>query len=293
MTSFGNQNRIAITDPVYPVYVDTNVMAGNTGEADANGAFCRTPLSALCPENGFVPAIPKEKVDLSTFAIRTIPPAPPPPRPNSRSGSITLSRTTPPSSTTPPTRPTSRIRNCPAAFPKFPARRCHEFRSFSKIAGFTGVRCAYIIIPKELEGRTTGGTRQLVHPLWSRRHSTKFNGASYPVQRGAAAIFTPQGEAEVTELIRHYMGNAALLRAACADVGLAVYGGENAPYVWVACPAGTDSWGMFDRMLTEANVVITPGSGFGAAGEGYFRISAFNSRANVEEVCRRIRQLLG
>ncbi|MGB3118100.1 MAG: LL-diaminopimelate aminotransferase [Verrucomicrobiales bacterium] len=292
---FGNQNRIAITDPVYPVYVDTNVMAGNTGEADANGAFAGLLYLPCTPENGFVPAIPKEKVDLVYLCY-----------PNNPTGATATKAQLQEWVDYALANDTTLLYD--AAYeayiqdPELPrsifeipgARRCAiEFRSFSKIAGFTGVRCAYIIIPKELEGRTTGGTRQLVHPLWSRRHSTKFNGASYPVQRGAAAIFTPQGEAEVTELITHYMGNAALLRAACADVGLAVYGGENAPYVWVACPAGTDSWGMFDRMLTEANVVITPGSGFGAAGEGYFRISAFNSRANVEEVCRRIRQLLG
>ncbi len=132
-----------------------------------------------------------------------------------------------------------------------------------------------------------------LHQLWFRRHSTKFNGASYPVQRGAAAVFSPEGKAEVAALVEHYMGNAKLLREACEKIGLTVFGGVNAPYVWVGCPEGVDSWGMFDRMLEQAQVVITPGAGFGAAGEGYFRISAFNSRENVEEVCRRIAENLG
>jgi LL-diaminopimelate aminotransferase len=168
-----------------------------------------------------------------------------------------------------------------------------EFRSFSKNAGFTGVRCAYTIIPKTLTGKTTDGQDQAIHPLWARRHSTKFNGASYPVQRGAEAVFSEQGKAQVNDLVAHYMGNAALLRETCQQAGLAVYGGINSPYVWVACPDGMDSWGMFDLMLEKLNVVVTPGAGFGAAGEGYFRISAFNSRENVEEVSRRISEHLG
>ena len=168
-----------------------------------------------------------------------------------------------------------------------------EFRSFSKNGGFTGTRCAYTVIPKQLTGQKADGSEQSIHQLWSRRHSTKFNGASYPVQRGAAAVFSEEGKAQVAKLIADYMGNAKLLREACEKIGLSVWGGINAPYVWVGCPEGVDSWGMFDRMLEEANVVITPGAGFGAAGEGYFRISAFNSRENVEEVCRRIEKNLG
>jgi len=170
---------------------------------------------------------------------------------------------------------------------------CIEFRSFSKNGGFTGVRCAYVVIPKSVTGSAPDGSRVPLHQLWSRRHSTKFNGASYPVQKGAAAVFSPEGKAQVSQLIEHYMGNAALLRETCEKAGLRVFGGVNAPYVWVGCPDGVSSWEMFDKMLGEAHVVITPGAGFGAAGEGYFRISAFNSRANVEEVCRRITALLG
>jgi LL-diaminopimelate aminotransferase len=171
------------------------------------------------------------------------------------------------------------------------ARDCAiEFRSFSKNGGFTGVRCAYVVIPKSVTGRTEDGTPVPIHQLWSRRHSTKFNGASYPVQKGAAAVFSEEGKQQVSELINHYMGNAKLLREACLSLGLKVFGGVNAPYVWVGCPAGVSSWQMFDKMLQEAQVVITPGSGFGSAGEGYFRISAFNTRSNVEEVCRRLKE---
>jgi LL-diaminopimelate aminotransferase len=174
------------------------------------------------------------------------------------------------------------------------ARECAmEFRSFSKNGGFTGTRCAYTVIPKTLMGSTADGKEQSLHSLWSRRHSTKFNGASYPVQKGAAAVFSDEGKKQVAALIEGYMGNAKLLREACLQIGLPVFGGVNAPYVWVGCPEGLSSWDMFDRMLSEANVVITPGAGFGAAGEGYFRISAFNTRKNVEEVCRRIIENLG
>ena len=172
------------------------------------------------------------------------------------------------------------------------ARECAiEFRSFSKNGGFTGTRCAFIVVPKTLLASTANGERQPLHPLWSRRHTTKFNGVSYIVQRGAEALYSPEGKAQIAALVEHYMGNARVLREAAAAVGLRVFGGVNAPYIWVSTPAGTTSWQMFDRMLGEANVVITPGSGFGAMGEGYFRISAFNSRANVEEVARRMQAI--
>ncbi|MCL4108420.1 UNVERIFIED_CONTAM: hypothetical protein GTU68_046113 [Idotea baltica] len=281
---FGPGNKIAITDPVYPVYVDTNVMIGNTGDAK--------PCNAA---NEFVPAIPEEKVDLIYLCY-----------PNNPTGTAATREQL--QAWVDYALKNKAIILYDAAYESFiqeddvphsifeieGARECAiEFRSFSKIAGFTGVRCAFTVIPKTLMGQKEDGSAQAIHPLWSRRHSTKFNGASYPVQRGAAAIFTDEGKAEVAELIEHYMGNAKLLREACEEIGLTVFGGVNAPYVWVACPEGTDSWGMFDKMLNEANVVITPGAGFGAAGEGYFRISAFNSRANVEEVCKRVKQQLG
>jgi LL-diaminopimelate aminotransferase len=291
---FGKGNRIAITDPVYPVYVDTNVMAGNTGDADENGAYEGLVYLRCDASNGFVAGPPAEKVDLVYLCF-----------PNNPTGAVATREQL-----------TEWVNyalanntiilfdsayeafvqdsNVPRSIYEIPgAHECAiEFRSFSKHGGFTGVRCAYTVIPKTLKGFTTDGQSVPLHQLWSRRHSTKFNGASYPVQKAAAALFTPEGKAQVAELIQHYMGNAKLLREACQTAGLPVYGGENAPYVWVGCPQGKTSWEMFDTMLHDAQVVITPGSGFGAAGEGWFRISAFNSRENVEEVCRRITALL-
>lgn len=290
---FGSGNRIAITDPVYPVYVDTNVMAGNTGEADESGAYEGLVYLKCTAENGFVPEIPNEPVDLIYLCY-----------PNNPTGA-TATRSQLEAWVT-FARENRSILLYDAAYeafiqdPDIPrsiyeiegARDCAiEFRSFSKNGGFTGVRCAFIVIPKNLMGQKKDGGPHSLHALWSRRHSTKFNGASYIVQRGAAAVYTDEGKAQVKTLIGHYMSNAALLVDACQKAGLAVFGGVNAPYVWVRCPEGVSSWEMFDRMLNEANVVITPGAGFGSAGEGYFRISAFNSRANVEEVCRRIAAL--
>lgn len=291
---FGKGNVIAITDPVYPVYVDTNVMAGNTGDADEKGAYAGLLYLECNAANNFVADVPKEKADLIYLCF-----------PNNPTGAVA-------------TRPQleawvkyakahDAIILFDAAYeafiqdPAIPrsifeiegARDCAiEFRSFSKNGGFTGVRCAYIVIPKTVSGTADDGSRVPLHQLWSRRHSTKFNGASYPVQKAAAAVFSPEGKQQVAALIKHYMGNAKLLREAAAAAGLPVFGGENAPYVWVGCPAGLSSWDMFDKMLGEAQVVITPGSGFGSAGEGYFRISAFNSRVNVEEVCRRLKALV-
>ncbi len=291
---FGPGNRIAITDPVYPVYVDTNVMAGNTGEADDSGAYDGLVYLKCTAENGFVPEIPSEPVDLVYLCY-----------PNNPTGATATRAQL--EAWVAYARENKAVILYDAAYEAFiqdpavprsifeieGARDCAiEFRSFSKNGGFTGVRCAYVVIPKTLMGRKKDGSPHPLHPLWSRRHSTKFNGASYIVQKGAAALYTDEGKSQVKELVDHYMGNAALLVQACQDAGLSVFGGVNAPYVWVACPAGLTSWQMFDKMLNEANVVITPGSGFGSAGEGYFRISAFNSRANVEEVCRRIAALV-
>ncbi len=150
------------------------------------------------------------------------------------------------------------------------------------------MRCAFTVVPKSLTARTRNGERRPLHGLWARRMSTKFNGVSYPVQRAAEAVYSPAGREQVGALIAHYMGNARILRDACAGIGLEVFGGENAPYIWVGTPPGIGSWDMFDLMLEEANIVVTPGAGFGSAGEGFFRISAFNSRANAEEAARRI-----
>ncbi|MES2921562.1 MAG: LL-diaminopimelate aminotransferase [Verrucomicrobiota bacterium] len=291
---FGKGNVIAITDPVYPVYVDTNVMAGNTGDADDKGAYEGLLYLPCNAANKFVADVPTEKADLIYLCF-----------PNNPTGAVATRAQL--EAWVKYAKQNDAIILFDAAYeafiqdPEIPrsifeiegARDCAiEFRSFSKNGGFTGVRCAYIVIPKTVSGKSDTGERIPLHQLWSRRHSTKFNGASYPVQKAAAAVFSEEGKQQVSALIEHYMGNAKLLREAAAAAGLPVFGGENAPYVWVGCPAGLTSWDMFDKMLGEAQVVITPGSGFGSAGEGYFRISAFNSRANVEEVCRRLKALV-
>ena len=292
----GHDNRLGITDPVYPVYVDTNVMAGHTGEANSAGAYAGIHYLRCDAANGFVPEVPRageEKLDVVYLCF-----------PNNPTGAtatraqlaawveyalahrtLLLFDAAYEAYISDPEVPHS-IYEIPGA------RECAiEFRSFSKNGGFTGTRCAFTVVPKTLLADTATGERLPLHPLWNRRMSTKFNGVSYIVQRGAEALYTPEGREQVSALIAHYMGNAALLRAAACEAGLPVFGGVNAPYIWVGTPGGLTSWEMFDRMLTQANVVITPGSGFGSNGEGYFRISAFNSRANAEEVARRIRAL--
>lgn len=287
----GAQNRVAITDPVYPVYVDTNVMAGRTGEADATGAYSGLVYLPCTEANGFVAEPPAEAVDVIYLCF-----------PNNPTGAVaTRAQLT---AWVDYAQKHQAILLFDAAYeayisdPALPhsiyeipgARDCAiEFRSFSKNGGFTGTRCAFVIVPKTLHAFTAEGERRPLHPLWLRRHTTKFNGVSYVVQRGAEALYTEEGKAQVRALIAHYMANAAILREAARAVGCwRVYGGENAPYLWVSTPRGMTSWELFDRMLTQARVVVTPGSGFGAMGEGWFRISAFNSRANAEEVARRI-----
>jgi LL-diaminopimelate aminotransferase len=289
----GAKNRIAITDPVYPVYVDTNVMAGHTGDADDSGAYAGLTYIRGSAENGFIPAPPSEHVDIIYLCFPNNPTGAVATREQLAAwvgyarehGSIILFDAAYEAYISDPALPHS-IYEIPGA------RECAiEFRSFSKSGGFTGTRCAFIVIPKSLMASTESGEKKPLHPLWSRRHSTKFNGVSYVVQRGAEALYSAEGKAQIAALVEHYMGNAAILRDAAASVGMRVYGGVNAPYIWCSTPAGLTSWQMFDRMLGEANVVITPGSGFGSAGEGYFRISAFNSRANAEEVARRIKSI--
>ena len=291
---FGNNNKIAITDPVYPVYVDTNVMAGNTGEANESGAYEGIYYMPCNAENGFVPKIPKERVDLIYLCYPNNPTGATATNDQLKewvdyakaNGSIILYDAA--------YQAFIKNENVPRSIYEIDgARDCAiEFRSFSKNGGFTGVRCAFTVVPKELMAEDDKGEKRSLHPLWSRRQSTKFNSVSYPVQKAAEALYTEEGKNQVSSLISHYMNNAALLSSACTEIGLSVYGGENAPYVWVACPESVDSWGMFDKMLNEANVVITPGAGFGEAGEGFFRISAFNSKENVETVCDRLKTTL-
>ena len=290
---FGPGNRIAITDPVYPVYVDTNVMVGNTGDADETGAYAGIVYLPWTAENGFVPALPKESVDLIYLCY-----------PNNPTGAVATREQL--AAWVDYARKHESIIFFDAAYeayvrtPGIPhsiyeidgARECAiEFRSFSKNGGFTGLRCAFTVVPKSLHARTRDGESKPLYPLWLRNHTTKFNGVSYPVQRAAEAIYSPQGRREVDALVDFYMENARILREAVSGAGLAVYGGIDAPYIWVRGPEGVPSWTMFDFLLREANIVTTPGSGFGAAGEGYFRISAFNSRERALEAARRLASL--
>lgn len=289
----GHKNKLGIPDPVYPVYVDTNVMAGHTGPADASGAYAGINYLPCTPANGFVPEPPRRKLDLVYLCS-----------PNNPTGAVAsraqlqawvdyalkrraiiLFDAAYEAYIADPAIPRS-IYEIPGA------RECAiEFRSFSKNGGFTGVRCAYTVVPKTVLAADDQGEFRPLHPLWNRRMSTKFNGVSYIVQRAAEAVYSEAGKAQVRALIEHYMGNARILVAGAKAAGLTVYGGVNAPYIWVKTPEGVSSWQAFDKILDEANVVITPGSGFGAQGEGYFRISSFNSRANAEEVARRLQAL--
>ena len=285
----GDQNKVAITDPVYPVYVDTNVMAGHTGPMKKDGSYEGIVYLPCTPENNFVPEPPKEHGDLVYLCF-----------PNNPTGAVAsreqLGRWVAYA------REHEAILLFDAAYeayisqPELPhsifeidgARECAiELHSFSKTGGFTGVRCGFTVVPKTLLAQTEGGKKLPLHPLWHRRWSTKANSVSYPVQRGAAALYSPEGRKQVRALIDHYMGNAKILRDACIKIDMKVFGGVNAPYIWVKTPDGLTSWQIFDRMLRELNVVITPGNGFGAQGEGYFRISAFNCRENAAEVARR------
>ncbi len=285
----GAGNRVAITDPVYPVYVDTNVMAGHTGAANPDGSYAGLRYLPCTAENGFVPQPPEEHVDVIYLCFPNNPTGAVASRLQLESWvayarehrSLLLFDAAYEAYITDPDVPHS-IYEIPGADDV-----AIEFRSFSKNGGFTGLRCAYSVVPKKVTARRADGTLAPLHPLWLRRSTTKFNGVSYPVQRAAEALYTAEGRAEVRTLVEGYLENARILREALAKMGQRVYGGVNAPYIWVATPAGLKSWELFERLLREANVVITPGSGFGAQGEGYYRVSAFNSRENIEEVVNR------
>ncbi len=284
--------KLAIPDPVYPVYVDTNVMAGRTG-ANLDGRYAGITYLDSTPANGYVPAIPPVSTDLIYLCF-----------PNNPTGAVAtkdqlaawvayakankaliLFDSAYEAYIRDPQIPHS-IYEIPGA-----DEVAIEFRSFSKTAGFTGTRCAYTVVPKKLVAYDAAGNAHPVHALWNRRHTTKFNGVSYPVQKAAAAIFTPEGQAEVKAMTDFYLANAALIRTAMTKLGFACIGGDNAPYIWVN--TGTDSWAFFDKLLNEAQVVCTPGAGFGKCGEGHVRISAFNSRENVEKALARIAAALG
>ncbi len=287
---FGDNNSIAVTDPVYPVYVDTNVMAGHTGEASDRGEYGGLVYLPITAENDFTAQIPDQKIDLIYLCF-----------PNNPTGAVASKEHL--QAWVNYARSHGSIIFFDAAYeafitdPAIPhsiyeiegARECAiEFRSFSKNAGFTGTRCALTVVPKTLMGKASDGTDVPLWQLWNRRQSTKFNGVSYIVQRGAEAVYSPAGQAQTQALVSFYLENARIIREQLTAAGLAVYGGVNAPYVWVKTPNNLSSWDFFDQLLNICHVVGTPGSGFGAAGEGYFRISAFNSRANVEEAVQRL-----
>ena len=284
---FAGDIRVAVPDPVYPVYVDTNVMAGRTGEA-VNGRYEGLVYLDSTEANGYVPAPPEAAVDLIYLCF-----------PNNPTGATATHDQL--AAWVNYARANKALILFDAAYESFirdsslprsiyeieGAREVAvEFRSFSKSAGFTGTRCAYTVVPSDCRLFDAAGTPQPLAPLWSRRHSTKFNGVSYPVQRAAEAVYSEAGQAQTRALTDGYLANAKRIREGMAALGYAFVGGENSPYVWIK--TGTDSWAFFDRMLNEANVVITPGSGFGSCGDGYIRISAFNSAPNVEEALKRI-----
>ena len=286
----GNDNLIAVTDPVYPVYVDSNVMTGRTGSARDNGSYEGLKYIAINEDNNFKPEIPKEKVDIIYLCF-----------PNNPTGA-TISKQELKDWVDYANRNNSLIffdaayeafiqdSNLPHSIYEIEgAKNCSiEFRSFSKNAGFTGVRCAYTVIPKNLSGRNSKGEEINLWSLWNRRQSTKFNGVSYIVQRGAEAVYSDQGKIEVSKLIDFYMNNASIMRNKLIQAGFKVFGGLNAPYIWIKVPDQMTSWDFFDYLLNKANVVGTPGSGFGLAGEGYFRLSAFNTLTNVNTAMERI-----
>ena len=289
---FGSDNVIAVLDPVYPVYVDTNVMAGHTGEADAMGRYGKLVYMPVTAESNFEPVIPTEHVDLIYLCY-----------PNNPTGTVATREML--EKWVAYAKEHNSIIFYDAAYEAFISEEdvprsifeiegarevAIELRSFSKTAGFTGTRCAFTVIPKGLVGKTATGDSHSIHALWNRRQSTKFNGVSYPVQCGAAAAYSQEGREQISELVAFYMNNAKLLREGLTAAGLQVFGGINAPYVWLKTPGDTSSWDFFDELLEKSHIVGTPGSGFGAAGEGYFRLSAFNSLENTVTAIQRIQK---
>ena len=285
---------VAVTDPVYPVYVDSNVMAGRGGAPDAQGRYAGLVYLPCTADTGFQPPLPDRHVDLIYLCY-----------PNNPTGAVMTRETL--ARWVDWARRERAVILYDAAYeayvrePGVPrsiyevegAREVAiEFRSFSKAAGFTGTRCAFTVVPKELHGTSATGDRVALNPLWFRRQSTKFNGVPYVVQRGAAAVYTHEGARQVREQVDFYMENARIIREGLEGIGLTVHGGRNAPYLWVKTPAGLDSWGFFDKLLNEAHVVGTPGAGFGPSGEGYLRLTAFGQRVQTQEAVERIKTRL-
>ena len=286
---FGQNNTVAVCDPVYPVYVDTNVMAGRSGKFDpATGGFEKLIYMPCTEENGFAPAFPEKKADLIYLCF--------PNNPTgmairkdalqawvdyaNKNGCVILYDAAYEAYISEDGVPHS-IYECEGA------RTCAiEMHSFSKNAGFTGLRLGYTVIPKDL---VCNGVS--LHSLWNRRHGTKYNGAPYIVQRAGEAVYSPEGKAQLGQQIAYYMENARIIREGLKDAGYVAYGGVNAPYIWLKVPGGMTSWEFFDKLLNEVQVVGTPGSGFGASGEGFFRLTAFGTKENTLEALKRIKSL--
>jgi LL-diaminopimelate aminotransferase len=286
---------VAVTDPVYPVYVDSNVMAGRSGPADDTGRYEGFVYLPSTEDNGFSPAQPSERVDVVYLCS-----------PNNPTGTAMTRDYL--AGWVDWARDTGALIIFDAAYEAYitddalprsiyeidGARECAiEMRSFSKRAGFTGVRCAFTVVPQQLRAKLPNGETASLNAMWNRRHSTKFNGASYIVQRGAAAVYSPAGLEQTRAQVAFYMENARLLREGLGAAGFTLFGGKHAPYIWMKTPDGLSSWDFFNKLLSGAHVVGTPGSGFGPAGEGYFRLSAFNSRENVHEAIERIQKAFG
>ena len=288
---FAVDNVVAVADPAYPVYVDTNVMAGRTGKADDKGRYHGLYYMPCTEANDFLPEVPNHKVDIIYLCF-----------PNNPTGVVANRHVL--KTWVDYARKNQAVILFDAAYEAYiteeeiphsiyeikGAKECAiEFRSFSKTAGFTGTRCAYTVVPKALLASTKSGETASLNKLWNRRHTTKFNGVSYPVQVAAAAVYSDEGKTQVRALIDYYMQNARIIRQTLSAAGFTVFGGKNAPYIWMKTSGGMSSWDFFDLLLAEAHVVGTPGSGFGPSGEGYFRLSAFGSREKTEEAVERIR----
>lgn len=290
---FGVNNVVAVTDPVYPVYVESNIMAGRGGPMGEDGKYEGLVYLPCTEENGFVPELPEKPVDLIYLCF-----------PNNPTGTVLTKDEL--------TKWVNYARESKAVILFDAAYEAYiqeediprsiyeiegakevaiEFRSFSKNAGFTGIRCAYTVVPKELVGYDSDGNPHSLNELWYRRLTTKFNGVSYPIQVAASGTYTPQGQREIKDLVDYYMKNAAIIRESLTEIGLNVYGGVNSPYIWIKTPDGIDSWDFFDLLLEKAHIVGTPGVGFGPSGEGYLRLTAFNTLENTKKAMERITRL--
>ncbi len=288
------ENTVAITDPVYPVYLDTNVMAGRSGKFNnETGMYENIVYIPATAENNFVPELPKKVPDMIYLCF-----------PNNPTGTTLTKEQL--KKWIDYAKENKSLILFDSAYEAFISEQdvphsiyeiegakevAIEFRSFSKTAGFTGVRCAYTVVPKELKAYTKDGEIVELNSLWNRRHGTKFNGVSYPVQRGAEAIYSEEGQKQIKENISYYMNNARIIKEGLQEIGYTVYGGVNAPYIWLKVPKGLTSWEFFDKLLNEANVVGTPGVGFGPSGEGYFRLTAFGTKENTVQAIERIKNM--